>query len=40
MNHLTKVKHINKLNEEELEKGINMNASWHQQVYIYYLVQR
>ena len=32
MNHLTKVKNINKLNQEELERNIDINASWHQQV--------
>jgi hypothetical protein len=32
MNHLTKVKMIQKLNEEELKRGINMNASWHTKV--------
>jgi hypothetical protein len=34
MHHLTKVKQINKLNEEELRRGISMDASWHTKVKI------
>jgi hypothetical protein len=29
---MTKVKYIQKLNEEEMKKGIPMNASWHSKV--------
>jgi len=32
MNHLTKVKYIQKLNEEELKRGVPLNASWHTKV--------
>lgn len=32
MNHLTKVKLIQKLNEEEIRKNIPTNASWHTKV--------
>ena len=32
MHHLTKVKYIQKLNEEELRKGIKMSSSWHMKV--------
>jgi hypothetical protein len=32
MNHLTKVKMIQKLNEEELKRGIDIKASWHTKV--------
>jgi hypothetical protein len=34
MNHLTKVKHIQKLNEEELKRGIGISSSWHTKVYL------
>ena len=33
MNHLTKVKLLQKLNQE-LKKGIPMSASWHTKVFI------
>jgi hypothetical protein len=32
MHHLTKVKQINKLNDEELKSNTSLSASWHQQV--------
>lgn len=32
MHHLTKVKLINKLNEEELKRGIKIDSSWHTKV--------
>jgi len=32
MNHLTKVKMIQNLNEEELRRGVPINASWHMKV--------
>jgi len=34
MNNLTKVKYIQKLNEEELRKNVPMSASWHTKVEI------
>ena len=34
MNHLTKVKMIQKLNMEELKNGVPINASWHTRVNI------
>lgn len=38
MNHLTKVKYIQKLNEEELKKGVAANASWHTKVNIIFKI--
>ena len=32
MNHLTKVRLIQNLNEQELRQGIKLSGSWHQKV--------
>ena len=32
MNHKTKIKLIQKLNEEELKNNINLSSSWHSKV--------
>jgi hypothetical protein len=32
MNNLTKIKLIQKLNEEELKRGIPLSGSWHMKV--------
>jgi hypothetical protein len=34
MHHLSKVRMINKLNEEEIKNNVDIKASWHQQVSI------
>ena len=40
MNHITKVRLIQNLSEEELKRGIKMDASWHMRVTRHFLIKK